>query len=249
MALGVREVLLRPAQRSPGAELPVELLAERPPALHVERQIDRLVAHPQLRVVWIFASQPPRDLLWGPLQLQLLFDKHPQARTTDELGRPRPARVEECPPVGGVCPITHRTAVAPRTSRQTTDGALRSSTAMAWNGFPAFNLREISSRSSRPSDWPEHVHARGRTPPVLSCIARVVLGQRPNEAAIAVTDSPEAIRSQIWALSAPVNRLRLLIALPPRRQHSLLNEVVQSPPETKDNLELVRQIEETSSTP
>jgi hypothetical protein len=45
------------------AELLAEFLAQQAPCLHEQRQVDRLVGHPQLRVVGELHRQPTSDLL------------------------------------------------------------------------------------------------------------------------------------------------------------------------------------------
>ena len=45
------------------AQIAGELLAQRTPGLHEQRQVDRLVRHPHLRIVGERPRQPPCDLL------------------------------------------------------------------------------------------------------------------------------------------------------------------------------------------
>ena len=50
-------------QRADGVGILCELLAQRPPGLDVQRQVDRLVRHPHLRIAREGRWQPPSDLL------------------------------------------------------------------------------------------------------------------------------------------------------------------------------------------
>lgn len=50
-------------QRSPGAQTLGQLSAQRTPALHEQRLIDRLVRHPHLRLAGKLGDQPGRDQL------------------------------------------------------------------------------------------------------------------------------------------------------------------------------------------
>jgi hypothetical protein len=53
----------RRAHRPAGAQIALQLGAERAPALDEQRQIDRLVRHPQHRILRVGQRQPAGDLL------------------------------------------------------------------------------------------------------------------------------------------------------------------------------------------
>jgi hypothetical protein len=54
----------RIAHRSARAQIALQLPAQRPPALDEQRQGDRLVRHPQHRILRVGQRQPGGDLLW-----------------------------------------------------------------------------------------------------------------------------------------------------------------------------------------
>jgi hypothetical protein len=94
-----------------------QLFAQRTPGLHEQRQVDRLVRHPHLRVVGELQDQPTRDLLRRPAQLELGFDGLPQTRTPGELGDLRSAHVADRRPIRSTRPIDRAAAVAGHLSR------------------------------------------------------------------------------------------------------------------------------------
>jgi hypothetical protein len=66
------------AHRPPRPQIRRQLLAQRAASLHEQRQVDRLVRHPHLRLVGKRHRQPTRDLPGRPAQLELRLDHRPQ---------------------------------------------------------------------------------------------------------------------------------------------------------------------------
>ncbi|WP_395396518.1 hypothetical protein WBP07_21570 (plasmid) [Novosphingobium sp. BL-8A] len=66
---------LRPfglAHLAPGAQMRGQFLLEHPARLDEEAAMDRFVGYPHIWIVRILSLQPTRNLLWRPLQRQLL---------------------------------------------------------------------------------------------------------------------------------------------------------------------------------
>ena len=86
-----------------------QLTLERTAGLHEQRQIDRLVRHPHLRLVREGQDQPPGDLLRRPVLTQFPRNGLPQPQVGRELARLRAS----CPRPRGL--ITGRRSVAAAT--------------------------------------------------------------------------------------------------------------------------------------
>src|SRR6266568_2910542 len=98
----------QPARPAPGpaaAQVPGQLLAQRPPGLDKQRQADRLMRHAHLRVIGIARLQPARDLLRRPAQLQLALNDRTQPRAPAQPGRLGTVRQAKGPPVSGTSPV------------------------------------------------------------------------------------------------------------------------------------------------
>src|SRR6266852_2300835 len=81
-----------PAQRPPRPQARRQLPAQRPPALHVDRLVDRLVRHPHLRLVRELRSQHHADLLRRPAPLQHRLNQLAQPLIPRQPRRLRPPR-------------------------------------------------------------------------------------------------------------------------------------------------------------
>ena len=108
-ALAVAAGAARLAPPPSTAQMAAELAPKRPPRLHVERAVDRLVGDLHALIVGVRAPQPARDLLRGVVLAQAL-DHHPaQLGATLELGllrAPRPPPGLLVGEVGAVAPPT-----------------------------------------------------------------------------------------------------------------------------------------------
>jgi hypothetical protein len=100
-------------------QLRAQLTAQRTTCLHEheQRQVDRLVRHPHLRLISIRPAQPARDLLRRPALPKLLLHDLTQSRTRGELGALRPPRPPPRRLIGGVRPIALMATVAVDLSR------------------------------------------------------------------------------------------------------------------------------------
>ena len=147
LALAVRH--RQPARPAPGpaaAQVAGQLLAQRPAGLHEQRQVDRLVRHPHLRVVGIARRQPTRDLLRRPAQLQLALH-HLRSRGHRPASPASDDAPPQRPPVSGDSPIPASPAVGrhlPTHRRRCRPSPL----AIPRSDPPAASPREISSRSA-----------------------------------------------------------------------------------------------------
>src|SRR4051794_30458441 len=63
------------AHLSFGAQMGCQLLLEHPSRLDEQAAIDRFMRYPHAWIAWVRSLQPTRNLLWRPLQCQLL--RHP----------------------------------------------------------------------------------------------------------------------------------------------------------------------------
>src|SRR5919108_131548 len=81
-----------PAQRPPGPQAGRQLPAQRPPPLHVQRLVDRLVRHLHLRPARELRPQPGADLLRRPAPRQLGLHQGTQLPAARELSPLRPPR-------------------------------------------------------------------------------------------------------------------------------------------------------------
>src|SRR6201989_451626 len=87
----------RLAQRPPGPQARRQLPPQRPPALHIQRLVDRLVRHPHLRPARELQSQPRAHLLRRPLPIQLAVTPAAQFHVPRERSglRPRPPQLRQ----------------------------------------------------------------------------------------------------------------------------------------------------------
>jgi hypothetical protein len=67
-----------PPRRVLEAQIAGQFLTQGAAGLHEQRQIDRLVRHAHLRIVWERFHQPTRDLGGRPTQLEFRFYNSPQ---------------------------------------------------------------------------------------------------------------------------------------------------------------------------
>jgi hypothetical protein len=135
------------AHRPPGAQATLQLPAERAAALDEQRQVDRLVRHPQHQILRGGQRQPAGDLLGRPPQGQLGLDHRPQPRLDCQLGRLGPLGPPKRGGVGRLGPVATRPPLL-ASSRDTVDGARPSRLAIARQESPAATPRLISSRST-----------------------------------------------------------------------------------------------------
>ncbi len=110
------------ADHPAAAEFLGEFLVQQPLGLHEQRQVDRLVRHPHLRVGGELHRQPTSDLLRGPLQLQALDDLLTQPGVQRQLRRLRASRPGPGGLLGRRRPVLLATAV---TGQLAADGRRR----------------------------------------------------------------------------------------------------------------------------
>src|SRR5262245_51122618 len=77
-AVVVRTSPPRTADRPPHAQVCSQLPLQRAPRLHKQRRIDGLVRHLELRLSGMLTTEPARDLLGGPAELE--FRRHERAQ-------------------------------------------------------------------------------------------------------------------------------------------------------------------------
>ena len=134
-----------------GSQIRCELFTERPAGLDEQGPIDRLVRHMHLGTVRMLELEAMGNLLRGPALGEPPLYLRTQPWVACQLRRLRSARQAR---------YRFRDPLA-TTSREMVEGARFSRLAIALNESPAFNPREISSRSPTVSRSGERTRRRG----------------------------------------------------------------------------------------
>jgi hypothetical protein len=152
----------------------MQLLPQRTPALDVQRHVDRLVRHAHLRIRWERARQPPRYLLWRPLECELSLDDRLQRNAPSQLGRLAPAGETLSTTIGRAGSVSRSALLAlhlPAHCRRSPPQANRDCP----EALPLTTVRARSPRVQPGSALSRRPRCAGRTPPVARCTARTAL--------------------------------------------------------------------------
>src|SRR5215211_1190084 len=141
----------------PPTQVAGQFPAQRAARLHEQRQVDRLVRHPHLRIVREGSSEPTGDLLRRPAQLELALHHRAEPFAPRQLGSFRPTSSAERIALRPAGAIAARTAVDshfPRDRRRrptkpARDRAQRLTTRQAPRDLFAFNQRQPQRRPLR----------------------------------------------------------------------------------------------------
>src|SRR4029453_6881834 len=146
-----------PAGGVPPAQVAGQLPAQRAAGLDEQRQVDRLVRHPHLRIVREGSNEPTGDLLRRPAPLELALHHAAEPFALRQLRSFRPTSTAERISVCPAGAIAVRTAVAPhfprdrrrRPTKPAPDRAERLTTRQAPRDLFAFDQRQPQPRPLR----------------------------------------------------------------------------------------------------
>src|SRR6266508_559915 len=158
LALAVHHgVSERPASGVSPTQVAGQFPAQRAARLHEQRQVDRLVKHPHLRIVREGSSEPTGDLLRRPAQLELALHHGAEPFALRQLRSFRPTSSAERIAVRPAGAIAAHTAVRPhfprdrrrRPTKPARDRPQRLTTRQAPRDFLAFAQRQPRRRPVR----------------------------------------------------------------------------------------------------
>lgn len=158
LALAVHHgVSERPASGVPPTQVAGQFPAQRAARLNEQRQVDRLVRHPHLRIVREGSNEPTRDLLRRPAQLELALHHGAEPFALRQLRSFRPTSSAQRISVRPAGAIAAPTAVAPhfprdrrrRPTKPARDRPQRLTTRQAPRDLFAFDQRQPQRRPLR----------------------------------------------------------------------------------------------------
>ncbi len=169
-----------PAHRATGPQPLVRALRQVPRCRQIDSAVDRLVRDPHARLVGMFAAQPRRDLLRGPVQLEPREHHRPQPLVARETRHPRPPGFDAGTLIGDRRTVGVTAAVAgdlardrrrrppqpfgDRPGRKTSSDPTRDLFPLTWTQVPWGASRQRGSHPTMTQQVPAHVMRRDAGP-------------------------------------------------------------------------------------